>query len=168
MVIALNEVAAESLLSRTLILVVVALAITIGVYGVVALIVKMDDIGLHLAHRDVPGPQRIGRFLVAAMPKLLTLLSVVGTFAMLWVGGHIILVGTDELGFHALYGFVHLLEAPMAALPALGGLLGWLVNTVFSLILGAIWGAATVGVVAGGHRCGQSREKLSSYFSSRS
>ena len=147
MVIALNEVAAESLVSRALILVVVALAITIGVYGVVALIVKMDDIGLHLAHRDVPGPQRIGRFLVAAMPKLLTLLSVVGTFAMLWVGGHIILVGTDELGFHALYGFVHLLEAPMAALPALGGLLGWLVNTVFSLFLGALWGAATVGVV---------------------
>src|SRR5699024_5009699 len=109
---------------------------------------KMDDIGLHLAHRDVPGPQRIGRFLVAAMPKLLTLLSVVGTFAILWVGGHIILVGTDELGFHALYGFVHLLEAPMAALPALGGLLGWLVNTVFSLILAAIWCAATVVVVA--------------------
>jgi predicted DNA repair protein MutK len=147
MVIALNEVAAESLLSRTLILVVVALAITIGVYGVVALIVKMDDIGLHLAQRNSPGPQRFGRFLVAAMPKLLALLSVVGTFAMLWVGGHIILVGTDELGFHALYGFVHLLEAPLAGLPALGSLLGWLVNTVFSLFLGALWGAATVGVV---------------------
>src|SRR5699024_3017367 len=147
MVIALNEVAAESLLSRTLILVVVALAITIGVYGVVALIVKMDDIGLHLAQRTAPGPQRFGRFLVTAMPKLLALLSAVGTFAMLWVGGHIILVGTDELGFHALYGFVHLLEAPLAGLPALGTLLGWLVNTVFSLILGALWGAATVGVV---------------------
>src|SRR5699024_7925645 len=92
MVIALNEVASESLLSRAVILVVVALAITIGVDGVVALIVKTADIGLPLAHRDVPGPQRIGRFLVAAMPTLPTLLSVVGTFAMLWVGGHIILV----------------------------------------------------------------------------
>src|SRR5699024_7324451 len=105
MVLALTEVAAESLVSRALIRVVVALAITSGVYGVVALIVKMDDIGLHLAHRDVPGPQRIGRFLVAAMPKLLTLLSVVGTFAKLWVGRHILLVGTDELGLHARYGF---------------------------------------------------------------
>ncbi|UVI37534.1 DUF808 domain-containing protein [Brevibacterium spongiae] len=149
MVIALNEVAAESLTSRAIILGVVALAITLGVYGVVALIVKMDDIGLHLAKKDAPGPQRFGRFLVEAMPKLLALLSVVGTFAMLWVGGHIILVGTDELGFHALYGFVHHLEEPAAAVAAVGGLLGWLVNTFFSLILGAIWGGIVVAAVFG-------------------
>lgn len=124
MVIALNEVAAESLTSRAIILAIVALAITVGVYGVVALIVKMDDIGLHLAKKDSPAPQKFGRFLVNAMPKLLTLLSVVGTFAMLWVGGHIILVGTDELGFHALYGFVHHLEEPVAAIAAVGGFLG--------------------------------------------
>lgn len=146
MVIALNEVAGEALLARAVILAIVALAITIGVYGVVALIVKMDDIGLHLATKDAPGPQKFGRFLVEAMPKLLALLSVVGTFAMLWVGGHIILVGTDELGFHALYGFVHHLEEPVAAVAAVGGFLGWLVNTFFSLILGALWGAVIVGV----------------------
>lgn len=150
MVIALNEVAAESLTSRAIILAIVALAITLGVYGVVALIVKMDDIGLHLAKKEAPGPQRFGRFLVGAMPKLLTLLSVVGTFAMLWVGGHIILVGIDELGFHALYGFVHHLETPVAAIAVVGGFLGWLVNTVFSLILGAIWGAIVVAVILGG------------------
>lgn len=149
MVIALNEVAVDSLTSRAVILIIVALAITLGVYGVVALIVKMDDIGLHLAKKDSPGPQRFGRFLVSAMPKLLTLLSVVGTFAMLWVGGHIILVGTDELGFHALYGFVHHLEVPAAAVPAIGGILGWVVNTVFSLILGAIWGGIVVAVIVG-------------------
>ncbi|TGD12521.1 DUF808 domain-containing protein [Brevibacterium sp. S111] len=149
MVIALNEVAVESLTSRAVILIIVALAITLGVYGVVALIVKMDNIGLHLAKKDSPGPQRFGRFLVGAMPKLLTLLSVVGTFAMLWVGGHIILVGTDELGFHALYGFVHHLEVPAAAVPAIGGILGWVVNTVFSLILGAIWGGIVVAVIVG-------------------
>lgn len=147
MVIALNEVAGEALLARAVILAIVALAITIGVYGVVALIVKMDDIGLHLATKDAPGPQKFGRFLVEAMPKLLALLSVVGTFAMLWVGGHIILVGTDEVGFHALYGFVHHLEEPVAAVAAVGGFLGWLVNTFFSLILGALWGAVVVGVV---------------------
>ncbi|WP_166971194.1 DUF808 domain-containing protein [Brevibacterium atlanticum] len=149
MVIALNEVASEALLPRAIILAIVALAITVGVYGVVALIVKMDDIGLHLATKDAPGPQKFGRFLVGAMPKLLALLSVVGTFAMLWVGGHIILVGTDELGFHTLYGFVHHLEEPVAVIAAVGGFLGWLVNTFFSLILGAIWGAIVVGVILG-------------------
>ncbi|KAB1949070.1 DUF808 domain-containing protein [Brevibacterium linens] len=149
MVIALNEVAAESLTSRAVILAIVGVAITLGVYGVVALIVKMDDIGLHMAKKDSPGQQTFGRFLVRAMPKLLALLSVVGTFAMLWVGGHIILVGTDELGFHALYGVVHHLEEPVAAIAAVGGFLGWLVNTFFSLILGAIWGGIVVGVIFG-------------------
>lgn len=146
MVIALNEVADEPLLSRAIILVVVALAITVGVYGVVALIVKMDDIGLNLAGRENPGTQRFGRFLVQSMPKLLGGLSVIGTLAMLWVGGHIILVGTDELGFTAIYDFVHSLEAPAAEV---AGILGWLVNTFFSLILGAIWGAIVAAIAIG-------------------
>lgn len=146
MVIALNEVAQEPLLSRAIILVVVALAITVGVYGVVALIVKMDDIGLNLAGRENPGTQKFGRFLVQSMPKLLGGLSVIGTLAMLWVGGHIILVGTDELGFTAIYDFVHSLEAPAAEV---AGILGWLVNTFFSLILGAIWGAIVAAIAIG-------------------
>lgn len=149
MVIALNEVAAETLVSRAIILVVVALAITIGVYGVVALIVKMDDIGLHMAGGTKPGAQRFGEFLVKAMPKLLAALSVIGTFAMLWVGGHIILVGTDELGLHALYGFVHHLEEPAAAVAGIGSILGWLVNTFFSLILGLVWGSIVAGIALG-------------------
>lgn len=146
MVIALNEVADETLLSRAIILIVVALAITVGVYGLVALIVKMDDIGLHMAQRENPGSQKFGRFLVQAMPKLLGGLSVIGTLAMLWVGGHIILVGTDELGFTAIYDFVHHLEAPAAEV---AGILGWLVNTFFSLILGAIWGAIVAAIAIG-------------------
>lgn len=146
MVIALNEVADESLLSRAVILVVVALAITVGVYGLVALIVKMDDIGLHMAQKENLGSQKFGRSLVQAMPKLLAGLSVVGTLAMLWVGGHIILVGTDELGFTAIYDFVHSLEAPAAEV---AGILGWLVNTFFSLILGAIWGGIVAAIAIG-------------------
>lgn len=149
MVIALNEVASEELLPRAIILVVVALAITVGVYGSVALIVKMDDIGLHMAQKEKPSTQKFGRFLVKAMPKLLGGLSVIGTFAMLWVGGHIILVGTDELGFHALYDFVHHLEEPVAAIAGVGGFLGWLVNTFFSLILGAVWGGIVAGIAIG-------------------
>ena len=149
MVISLNEVANEALLPRAIILVIVGLAITIGVYGTVALIVKMDDIGLNLAKKENPGTQKFGRFLVQAMPKLLAGLSVVGTFAMLWVGGHIILVGTDELGLHILYDIVHNLEEPAAMVAGIGGFLGWLVNTFFSLILGAIWGGIVAGIAMG-------------------
>ena len=103
MVISLNEVADEAFVSRAIILVVVALGITVLVYGVVGLIVKMDDVGLRLSERPGKGVARFGRGLVKAMPKLLTVLTVIGTAAMLWVGGHILLVGTDELGLHVLY-----------------------------------------------------------------
>ncbi|MGI8949065.1 MAG: DUF808 domain-containing protein [Ornithinimicrobium sp.] len=148
MVIALNEVADEPLVSRGLILVVVALMITALVYGVVALIVKMDDIGLHLAQRDSGAARRIGRGLVAGMPKLLSALAVVGSVAMLWVGGHILLVGVDELGWHAPYELVHHLEeAVHDAAGALGGVLAWTVNTLASAIVGLAVGAVVVAVL---------------------
>ncbi len=98
MVIALNEVSDEPFVSRAVILVVVAILITVLVYGVVGLIVKMDDIGLHLAGRESGTAQTVGRGMVAGMPKLLSALSTIGIVAMLWVGGHILLVGVDELG----------------------------------------------------------------------
>ncbi|WP_127502810.1 DUF808 domain-containing protein [Actinoplanes solisilvae] len=147
MVITLNEVIDEPFWSRLAILAVVALVMTVAVYGVVALIVKMDDAGLRLA--QLSGPiSSFGRGLVKAMPIVLTTLTVVGTAAMLWVGGHILLVGTDELGWHALYSAVHHMEeAVHDATGALGGLLGWIVNTVFSAILGLIVGAIVVVVM---------------------
>jgi uncharacterized protein len=148
MVISLNEVASEAFLSRAIILVVVALGITVLVYGVVGVIVKMDDVGLNLSQRPAKGVAALGRGLVKGMPKLLTALTVVGTAAMLWVGGHIILVGTDELGFHPLYEFVHHLEeAAHEATGALGGVVGWLVNTLGSALLGLIVGAVIVVIV---------------------
>jgi predicted DNA repair protein MutK len=148
MVISLNEVADEGFVSRAIILVVVALGITVLVYGVVGLIVKMDDIGLNLAQRSGKGVAAIGRGLVKGMPKLLTVLTVVGTAAMLWVGGHIILVGTDELGFHPIYEFVHHLEeAAHDATGALGGVVGWIVNTLGSAILGLVIGSVIVAVM---------------------
>ena len=107
MVISLNEVADEPLLSRALILVVVAFAITAGVYGAVALIVKMDDVGLHLAQARAGAAASFGRGLVRAMPVVLSVLSKVGIAAMLWVGGHILLVGLDELGLGGPYDTVH-------------------------------------------------------------
>lgn len=148
MVIALNEVSHEPLLNRAIILVIVALAITIGVYGFVALIVKMDDIGLHLAQRESRVAQVIGGALVKGMPKLLAALAVVGTVAMLWVGGHILLVGAHHLGWHPPYEFVHHLEEQVHhATGALGGVLGWSVNTVASAIVGLIVGAVVVAVM---------------------
>ncbi len=147
MVISLNEVAAEGFVSRAVILVVVALGITALVYGVVALIVKMDDVGLNLAGRESRQSQTVGRLLVAAMPKVLATLSTVGIFAMLWVGGHILLVGLDELGLRAPYTFVHWLESFVAGVSGVGGALVWLVNTLCSLILGVVWGFVVVGVL---------------------
>ncbi|QDB78583.1 DUF808 domain-containing protein [Georgenia wutianyii] len=148
MVIALNEVAQEPLLNRALILVVVALGITALVYGVVALIVKMDDIGLRLAERQAAFSQRVGRLLVRGMPKVLAVLSVVGVVAMLWVGGHILLVGVDDLGWHAPYELVHHLEEAVAGgLGALSGFVTWLVNTLASAVVGLVVGGLVVAVL---------------------
>ncbi|MFP5415912.1 MAG: DUF808 domain-containing protein, partial [Actinomycetes bacterium] len=146
MVIALNEVADEPLLSRALILFAVALVITLAVYGVVALIVKMDDIGLHLVESG-RGPA-LGNALVHGMPKLLAALSIIGTIAMLWVGGHILLVGFDTLGWHLPYGWLHHLEEDVAqATGPVGGVLGWLTNTFFSFLAGLLVGAVAVAVM---------------------
>ncbi len=145
MVISLNEVADEGLLSRAVILIVVAIGITVLVYGVVGLIVKMDDVGVHLAERDSPAARKFGLLLVRGMPKLLAVLSTVGIVAMLWVGGHILLVGADELGWHGPYDLVHGAEEAVAGvLPALGGVLSWLVNTLASALIGAVVGALVV------------------------
>ena len=147
MVIALNEVADEPFLARAAILVVVAIGITLLVYGVVALIVKMDDVGLHLAERASEVARRVGRGLVKGMPVLLKVLSVVGVAAMLWVGGHIILVGVDDLGWHAPYDVVHHAEEVVRdAAGALGGVLAWLVNTLASALVGLLVGAVAVAV----------------------
>ncbi|TFV90817.1 DUF808 domain-containing protein [Blastococcus sp. CT_GayMR20] len=148
MVISLNEVASEAFVSRAVILAVVAVGITVLVYGVVGLIVKMDDVGLSLSQRSGKGVARFGHGLVKAMPRLLSALTVIGTVAMLWVGGHILLVGTDELGLHFLYETVHhLKEAAHDATGALGGVVGWLVNTLGSALLGLVVGALIVVVM---------------------
>ena len=147
MIISLKEVLDETVLRRAIILVVVALLITMIVYGVVALIVKMDDIGLSLAQRDNGAAQRVGMVLVRGMPKLLTVLTVVGTAAMLWVGGHIIVVGLHELGWDGLYDIVHGAEEAVSDVAGIGGALGWLVNTTLSAVVGLIVGAVVVAVM---------------------
>jgi predicted DNA repair protein MutK len=148
MVISLNQVVDEAFVPRAVVLAVVALGITVLVYGVVGLIVKMDDVGLHLSARPGRGAARLGRGLVTGMPRLLTALTVVGTAAMLWVGGHILLVGTHELGLTFLYDAVHHVEeAAKEATGALGSVVGWLVNTLGSALLGLAVGAVLVVVM---------------------
>jgi len=142
MVISLNEVSDQPMIFRAAVLVVVAIGITALVYGAVALLVKMDDVGLHMV--ETGRGEAFGRGLVAAMPKILTAISVIGTFAMLWVGGHIIVVGLEEFGITWPYDFIHGLEVAAG-----GGFLGWLVNTFFSLIVGLIWGVIVAGIVMG-------------------
>jgi uncharacterized protein len=148
MVIALNEVADQSFWPRLIILVIVAFAITAVVYGVVAAIVKMDDVGLSLTQRSSRVAQRVGRSLVVAMPKLLSALAAVGTVAMLWVGGHILLVGADTLGWHGPYEVVHHVEEDVHhAVEAVGGVLAWLVNTAASAVIGIVVGALVLAIV---------------------
>jgi predicted DNA repair protein MutK len=147
MVIALKEVLDEPLLARAIILAIVGVLITIVVYGVVGLIVKMDDIGLRLVQRPQESSQRMGRLLVAGMPKLLQVLSLVGMAAMLWVGGHILLVGAHELGWHWPYDLVHDAEHLVDGVPGVGGVLAWLVNTAISAAVGLGVGALAAVVV---------------------
>ncbi|MDO9408550.1 DUF808 domain-containing protein [Patulibacter sp.] len=148
MVISLNEVTDEAFVARALILVVVAFLITAVVYGGVALIVKMDDVGLRLARTSQGAVAALGRGLVRGMPIVMQVLSTVGIAAMLWVGGHILLVGLKDLGATWLYDQVHHVEEDVhEALGAFGGVGGWLTNTTASAILGVIVGGIIVAIM---------------------
>ena len=148
MAITLNEVAAETLVTRAAVLALVGVAVTVAVYGAVALIVKMDDIGLHMAQRRSRLAQRFGRGLVNAMPKVLAVLSFVGTIAMLWVGGGIVLHGLEELGMagpaHLAHDIQHVVEQSTGAL---SGVLGWATYAAASALTALALGGVIVFVL---------------------
>ena len=145
MAISLGEVSDQPFLSRALILVVVAVMITALVYGVVGLIVKMDDLGLKLAQTRSGTLRLLGRGLVRGMPAVMSVLSVVGTAAMLWVGGHIVLAGLEKFGLgwpaHTLHDLSH---AAGHALPFAASVVTWLVETLGSAVCGLLLGAVIV------------------------
>lgn len=148
MAITLNEVAAETLLTRAGVLAIVGIAVTVVVYGAVAIIVKIDDVGLHLSRQASEFKQRFGLFLVNAVPYLLTFLSFVGTIAMLWVGGGIIIHGTHEIGWDGIYDLAHGAEyAAAGALSAIEGLAGWFAFASVSALVGLVLGAIIVFVL---------------------
>ncbi|MBC2652958.1 DUF808 domain-containing protein [Novosphingobium flavum] len=148
MAIALAEVADEGIVLQAAILAVVGIAITVIVYGTVGLIVKMDDIGLRLTKGSSSAAKGMGTFLLRAMPVLLTFLSIIGTAAMLWVGGSIILHGLEVLGMagpaHVEHAARHWVEQ---ATGPLGGIFGWLTHAVLSALVGIVLGAIVAGIV---------------------
>ncbi|KRB86305.1 ABC transporter [Sphingomonas sp. Root710] len=148
MAIALAEVATEPVLLRAGVLAAVGVAITIGVYGVVALIVKMDDIGLHLAGRSIAVTRAIGRALVHGMPVVMRWLSIIGTAAMIWVGGGILVHGLEAFDIHAPAKLIHdLAHAAGHAVSIASGAVLWIVTAFLSGVVGLIVGGAIVPLV---------------------
>ncbi|MHA2788624.1 DUF808 domain-containing protein [Corynebacterium sp. S7] len=141
MVISLNEIADQTFWMRALVLALVGIGITVLVYGAVALLVKMDDIGLSLI-KSGRAP-KLGTALVKGMPVVLSIIGVIGTIAMLWVGGHIMIVGFEEFGWTWLYDTIHGWETAVS-----NSFLAWLINTAGSLVVGLIWGFVIVGLLA--------------------
>lgn len=146
MLIALSNVGHHPFWEQVGILAIIALIMTIGVYGVVALLVKMDDVGLRMAQQEkLKLTPAIGRGLVKAMPKVFDVLSIVGTVAMLWVGGHIFAKSLSDLGFTPLYDVAHHVAHWFEGFS--GGVGAWIGDTLYSAVLGLVLGLIIVGVV---------------------
>ncbi|MBS1301635.1 DUF808 domain-containing protein [Loktanella sp. SALINAS62] len=151
MTIALAAIETDSLWMRALVLLVVAIGITAVVYGAVALIVKADDVGLFMAKSGNLGLTRmVGRGVVAGMPKFLFVLTWVGTAAMLWVGGQIIVHALGQLGWHGPEDLIHGWAVAASAGVADGwqGIVAWVVTAGSDGILGFFIGLALIPVVA--------------------
>lgn len=128
----------------------VALAITGGVYGFVALIVKVDDYGVSLARTRSGLLSKAGCWLVRVMPRFMKVLMIVGTAAMIWVGGSIVLHGLHDLGLHQPYEWIqHRSAAAAAAAPGIAGPVGWFVTALFDGIFGLALGLLLLPVANG-------------------
>lgn len=141
MIIALDEVKDQPVWMEAVVLITVGIFLTVAVYGAVALLVKIDDIGRGMIERG--NAPKLGRGLVKAMPHVLSAIGVIGTIAMLWVGGHLIVRGLDEVvGWHWPHEIIAKGQEVVG-----GGALGWMVETGISMIVGLIVGFIALGVV---------------------
>lgn len=148
MAIALAEVAEAPLITQAIALAAVGVIVTAGVYGVVALIVKMDDIGLHLAGTASSALRTTGRAMVKAMPPLLTGLAAIGTAAMMWVGGGILVHGLDHFGLGQIADMVHHLAAAAGrGVPVGGAIAEWIVAAIGSAIVGLAIGSVIAAAI---------------------
>ncbi|MBP1325182.1 putative DNA repair protein MutK [Leucobacter exalbidus] len=144
MLISLANIETDSWGIRLAILIVVAIMMTVAVYGTVALLVKMDDVGFWLRRKPPRFLKIVGTWLVKAMPWVFKALSLVGMVAMLWVGGHILLANLAEVGVPAPYG---VLSSITHAIPGTG-IVVWLLDSGLSAVFGLAWGAVLVAVLA--------------------
>lgn len=149
MTIALSAIPDSSLLNEAVVLFIVAVGITAVVYGGVALIVKADDFGLYLARNAHTGLVRaLGRGIVKAMPGFMSALSIVGTAAMLWVGGGIIVHGLAGMGLDGLeHVIVHMADIVEGIVPVFQRAIHWLTEALLYGILGVILGFVLIPVV---------------------
>ena len=149
MTIALSAIEAPDIVTRTLILALVAVGITVAVYGSVALIVKADDFGLWLARNGHTGWGRAaGRWLVTTMPLLMQILTVIGTAAMIWVGGGILAHGLVSFGITAPEHFIEIASEWAAhSVPVIGDFAGWSMMALIDGIGGLAFGALLIPVV---------------------
>ena len=156
MLVSMAGLAGESGVRRVAVLIGVAFFMTFFVYGLVALLVKADDFGVKLARGALdpadnrPGPvDNVGRSIVRVMPHVFNVIGIVGTVAMLWVGGHLVIENLSQVGLSV---FHHLLEGAVHAVSPLGAATSWVVETalsgVFGLALGAVLAWLVVGVAA--------------------
>lgn len=144
MLISLASIETNNWVMRLAILIVVALLMTIAVYGTVALLVKMDDVGFWMRRRPPRSVKIMGTWLVKAMPAVFKALTVVGAIAMLWVGGHILVVNLAEVGVPWFYDVVHSITHAVE----LPGFLTWIIDSALSAVIGLAWGLIVVGVLA--------------------
>ncbi|MFJ7288077.1 DUF808 domain-containing protein [Curtobacterium sp. NPDC098951] len=127
-------------------LIVIGLVMTGAVYGAVALLVKIDDIGLQMMKHSVRRTRRAGARIVRAMPTVFRVIGVVGTVAMLWVGGHLVIANLAETFWHAPYDLLHTIEH---GIEAAGPVVTWIVDTAVSAVVGLLLGLVVVAVVLG-------------------
>lgn len=145
MLISLANIEATEWAMRLGILVAVALIMTLLVYGSVAVLVRMDDVGFWLRRTRVRALQLSGSWLVRAMPRVFQVLSVVGVIAMLWVGGHILVVNLAEVGVHWFADALHAVENNLHGAHAA---IIWVIDSLLSAVFGLFCGAIIVTVLA--------------------
>lgn len=137
MLISLSTIETDNWISKLLMLSIVGLALTLLVYGLVGLLIKLDDIGLHMARRKARGVRLFGLGLIQAMPRVFTTLTLVGTLAMLWVGGHLVWKSFGDIGLSFFGDTLHGLEEWLHHFP---GFFAWLGETLASTAFGLGWG----------------------------
>ena len=146
-VITLGTVAGEPFLKQLTVLALIAIVMTIGVYGLVAGIVKLDDAGLYLSRKSAKLLRQLGNFLLSAAPMLMKSLSVIGTAAMFMVGGGILTHGVP-----AAHHLIEQLANQAGNLPGIGAVLAILSAPILSGLTGVLAGAVVLALVGAAHK----------------